>query len=174
MKRFTFLLLLATFATMASAEAQMNGVTPSQTPAGDSATDAAVAAMSTIKRPRADTPAPASGPAKPLEASLSKDEKGQSTTTTFASDSPKIYLQWSDAGATKGEKLRVVWIAESTAGSSTKNKKLTESAGTLPGPGSYGSFFLKEPAGGFAVGKYRVDLYENAKLAKTLKFTVTK
>jgi hypothetical protein len=163
MKRFTFLLVVATCVSLASVHAQ-------------SATDEAVSSISSIRRPTAATPAPgnASGPKKPLEASLSTDEKGKSPTTTFASNTPKIYLQWKDDSAVKGEKLRVVWFAEHAEGFSGRNKKLSEGTETLPGPGAFGLFYLPESSRGFPPGTYRAELFVAGKLAKTLPFTVTK
>jgi hypothetical protein len=164
MKRFTVLLLLAAFTTITSGYAQTN-----------SATDDAVSSISTIRRPSKATPTPAnaSGPKKPLEASLTKAKNDKNPTTAFATSIPQIYLQWEDDSAVKGEKLRVVWTEEEAAGK-TKNRKISEGEETMPGPGSVGSFFLSAPSGGFPAGKYRADLYEAGKLAKTLQFTVTK
>jgi hypothetical protein len=132
--------------------------------------------MNSISGIRRPTPAPGSSVAsgKPLAASLATDAKGNSPTTNFPSTIPKIYLAWTDGTGTKGEKLRVVWIAEDAAGISTKNKKLTEGSETLPGPGSVGTFYLPAPKGGFPVGKYRVEMYEDSKLAKTLRFSVVR
>ena len=170
MKRFTSLLLFATFAVVTSAGAQSKTA-----PSGGSATDEAVGSISGIKRPTS-TPAAAtaSGPKKGLLANLSKDEKGKELTTVFPASIPKIYLHFTDDSATKGENLKVVWIAESAAGISTKNKSLHEASEVMPGPGTFGTLNLSAPSGGLPVGKYRADLYEGGKLSKTLKFTVTK
>ncbi len=177
MKRITLLCLFATFTATTIGFAQ--APTPIRTtPTGNSATDDVVNQMGGIRRP---IPAPvaageakASGPKKPLEATLSTDDKGKSPTTTFAASTAKIYLHYQDDSAAKGEKLRAVWIAEDAAGFSTKNKKLNENSTILPGPGAYGSFFLPSSNGAFPVGKYRAELYDGDKLAKSLKFTVTK
>lgn len=162
MKRLTLLLCLATFAAVATSRAQM---------AEDSNS------ISGIKRPvpsaSATPAADTKGPKKPLEATLALDEKGKKTAMTFAASTPKIYLQWKDDSATKGEKIRAVWVAESAAPFS-KNQKLTENDQTLPGPGAFGSFFVPAPEGGFPVGKYHVALYEGDKLVKTLLFSVKK
>jgi hypothetical protein len=173
MKRFTSLLLLAAFTAIASAHAQMGGPSGS---GGGNATDDAVSSISQIRRPTTPTPAPAnqSGPKKPFEATLATDAKGKSPATVFAATTPKIYLLWKDDSAIKGEKLRAVWVGEDVVGMSSKNKKLTEGTETMPGPGANGDFYLPASSKGFPAGKYRVDLYEGTKLAKSLKFTVTK
>ena len=175
MKLIPSLLLLATLAVVTPLAAQQTpGTTPSP---GSNATDDVVNTMSGIKRPTqkpATTAVTSSGPKKGLEANLSRDEKGKEATSTFAASTPKIYLHFTDDSATKGEKLKAVWIAESAVGISTKNKKLTEVSETLPGPGAVGSFNLPAANNGFPVGKYRVELFEGSKLARTLKFTITK
>ena len=121
------------------------------------------------------TPVPASakttGPKKPLEGSLAKDEKGGRAGMTFAKADTKIYLLCKDVSGVKGDKVRVVWIAEETGGAFPKNKTLNDFTQTLSGPGQATSFFATVP-GGFPVGKYHADLYDGATLVKTLKFTV--
>ena len=158
MKPLLPLLVLATLAAVASSRGQAS--------LGDETT--------LLKRPTPPSAATASsGPKKPLEASLSSEEKGKSSassTTSFPTSTPKVYVHFTDEGATKGEKLRVTWIAEAAKGF-PKDKKLTENAGTLPGPGTFGTYYL--PVKGLPAGKYRMDLSENDKLAKSIAFTIT-
>lgn len=111
---------------------------------------------------------------KPLTATLGKDNTGKNSVTTFAPNDPKIYLVWKDDTGAKGDKVRIAWFAENTGGAVSKNKKLTEATQIVPGAGSFGSSYLLMPSGGFPVGKYRVDVYDGTKLAKSLKFVVTK
>ena len=122
------------------------------------------------------TPAKAAPPGekKPMAASLTKDDKGKEVTTAFTTADPKIFLQWSDPSATKGDKVSVSWFAEDTHGVFPKNKKVTESSQTAAGPGAYGSLYITAPSGGLPPGKYRADVYDGSKLAKSLKFTVAK
>ena len=107
----------------------------------------------------------------PLTASLAKDDKGKKPATVFSSTDPKIFLVWEDDSAAKGDKLRFVWYME---GGASKSKKLTESTSTLPGPGAYSATYIVMPVGGFPVGSYRAEVYNGAKLAKSLPFTVKK
>lgn len=134
-------------------------------------------ASSGIKRP---TPTPGAAAAttatskKPFEASLSSDEKGKSSArsaTSFPAATKKIYVHFEDDLAVKGDKLRVVWIAED-AKPYPKGKKITENASTMPGPGTIGSYYL--PADGLPAGKYDAQLSVNGKVVKDLKFAVTK
>ena len=164
MKLFASLLFLAAFAVAVPVHGQ--------DPTADD-----LYSISGIKRPTASpTPAGAAktapGPKKPLDAMLCKDKDGKSAAMTFA-PSETVYLHYMNDSATKGDKLRVSWVAEDAAGLS-KNKKLTENTQVMPGPGVAGNFYLPPAAGGFPVGKYHVDLYNGDKLAKSLKFTVKK
>ncbi len=116
------------------------------------------------------TAAKVAGPKKPLTAMLGKDSTGKGSTTTFASSDPSVYCVWKAETAMKGEKVRVAWYSEGG-----KDKKLTENTQAIPGAGSAGgSAHIEKPAGGFPVGKYRADVYDDGKLAKSLKFTITK
>jgi hypothetical protein len=131
--------------------------------------------ISGIRRPSSfnaasATPA-AAAPGKPLEAHLARDDKGKSPASAFPGATPKIYLAWTDGTATKGTKLRVVWIVDDAGAKFSKHKTLYENTMTLPGPVA-GVFYL--PAGGkLPPGKYHVQLFEDGKLAKTMLFTVT-
>ena len=122
------------------------------------------------------TPAKAAPPGekKPLEASLTRDDKGKEVTTAFTTADAKVFLQWRDPSAAKGDKINVAWIAEDTHGVFPKNKKVTESSQTAAGPGAYGSLYITAPSGGLPPGKYRADVYDGSKLAKSVKFTVAK
>ena len=131
---------------------------------------------SALRRP---TPAPQSsaapsGKKEPLTAALYKDDKGKESASVFTASDPQVYVKWIDGTGVKGDKVRVAWYAVDTGGAVSKNKKLTESTSTLTGDGQSGSSFIAAPKGGFPVGTYRVDVYDGAKLAKSLKFTVKK
>lgn len=125
------------------------------------------------------TPAPEasatpSAKKEPLTAALYKDEKGKESASVITTSDPQVYVRWSDGTGVKGDKVRVAWYAVDTGGVISKNKKLTESTVTLTGEGQSGSSFVQAPKGGFPAGTYRVDVYDGAKLAKSLKFTVKK
>ena len=118
----------------------------------------------------ASSSAAASGPRKPITASLGKDGSGKGSMTAFASSDPSIYCVWKAETGTKGEKVRVAWYSDGA-----KGKKLTENTQTIPGAGSIsGSAHIEKPATGFPAGKYRADVYDDGKLAKSLPFTITK
>ncbi len=140
--------------------------------AGDSPEPASFGDQYTALRRPTPKPGNAAAPKEkvPITASLSKDSAGKQGGTTFASSDPTVYCVWKAETGTKGEKVRVAWFSE--AG---KEKKITENTQTLPGTGSVsGSGHIEKPAGGFPAGNYRVEVYDDGKLAKSLKFTITK
>ena len=123
---------------------------------------------------RRATPKPDSSAAPkekvPITATLSKDGAGKQTATTFSSTDPAIFCVWKAETGVKGEKVRVAWYA--MAG---KDKPLTDSTQTIPSPGSIsGSGHIDKPAGGFAPGKYRAEVFDDGKMVKSLTFTVSK
>ena len=125
--------------------------------------------------PAASVAPSASKTKQPLTATLGKDNTGKANLTTFASSDPKIYLVWKAETGIKGEKVHIAWYAVDTGGAISKNKKLTEATQTIPATGSIsGSSYIEKPASGFPAGTYRVDVSDDGKLVKSLKFTVQK
>ena len=128
---------------------------------------------SRLNRTPSPTPASTAVKLQPLTAILAADGKGKDPASSFPVNTRKIFAVYSDGFAVKGDSLRFVWTAES-GGASAKNKPLYESKVTLPGPVGTSSSFVELSGSGFPVGKYRLDIYKNARLAKSLPFTVAK
>src|ERR1700726_3729652 len=93
-------------------------------------------------------------------------------TTTFATDTPKVFAMFKTVGVQKGDKIRGVWIAENVGSAAPANSKIDEKALTLEGDTDDGVFSLSKPTKGWPAGKYRLEIYANDKLATTVKFTV--
>jgi hypothetical protein len=108
---------------------------------------------------------------KLLHATLARDRNGEPT-TTFRSDSAKIYTFWKGNTLKAGDKIRAVWIAEGIGYTALKDAKITEASATAYKPDDNGSFALARPKGGWPAGKYRLELYVGDRLAETLKFTI--
>ena len=108
---------------------------------------------------------------KLLHATLARDRNGEPT-TTFRSDSAKIYTFWKDNTLKAGDKIRAVWIAEGIGYTALKDAKITEASATAYKPDDDGYFALARPKGGWPAGKYRLELYVGDRLAETLKFTI--
>jgi len=92
-------------------------------------------------------------------------------TTTFASNTPKLYAMFKTKGAKDGDKIRGVWFADDVGDAAPKGSKIDEKTLTAEGDTDDGMFSLSK-ADGWPVGKYRVDVYVNDELVTTAKFTI--
>lgn len=102
------------------------------------------------------------------DARLTKDREGNQSTTTFAPDNT-FYLQVTLANAPDSTKVKAAWTAVSVAGVEANTPlddvELTQGSGKL-------TFDLtnNQP---WPVGDYKVDIYLNDKLDRTLTFRVS-
>ena len=92
--------------------------------------------------------------------------------TTFESDTPELYAMFKKQGIKNGDKVRGVLIAEDVGNAAPANTKVLEPTLDLDGDTEDGEFNFSKPDNGWPVGKYRVEIYVNDKLADTVKFTV--
>ena len=95
-------------------------------------------------------------------------------TTSFAPDTPAVFALLQMEGVLKGDKLRVVWIADDVGEAAPAHTQIAEKAMTMEGVPNEGNFSCTKPAKNWPVGKYHVDIYANDKLMTTAKFTVEK
>ena len=93
-------------------------------------------------------------------------------TTTFATDTPKVFAMFKTVGAQNGDKIRGVWIAENVGSAAPANSKIDEKTLTMEGDTEDGALSLSKPTKGWPAGKYRLEIYANDKLATTVKFTI--
>ncbi len=98
-------------------------------------------------------------------AKLASDSAGTAETTTFAPDQT-FYLVVDLANAPSDTKVKAVWYSVDEAGAATQ---LAEKE--IVGSGSPISFNASN-SNGWPVGNYKVELYLNDKLDKTLEFMV--
>jgi len=92
--------------------------------------------------------------------------------TTFASNTPTLYAIFKTEGAKAGDKIRGVLIAEDVGDVAPANAKVLETILDMEGDTEAGDFSFSKPTNGWPVGKYRVEIYVNDKLATTAKFTI--
>jgi hypothetical protein len=97
-----------------------------------------------------------------------QDNKATDTVTAFApGDTFHLVVQL--ANAPDDTKVKVVWTAVDAGGGQIKDQKIDEKELTT---GSAPIDFTLVPSGTFPVGKYKVDLYLNSVLNKTIEFQV--
>jgi hypothetical protein len=89
----------------------------------------------------------------------------------FGTETPKVYISYILGDVPHTAVLKAVWIAEKLAGVQ-ENSKIAESkkAATY----NNGQFSYSKPTKGWPTGTYRVELYIDDKLEKTVKFKVAK
>jgi hypothetical protein len=92
--------------------------------------------------------------------------------TTFASNTPKLYAIFKTEGAKAGDKIRGVLVAEDVGDVAPANTKVLETILEMDGDTETGDFTFSKPTNGWPVGKYRVEIYVNDELATTAKFTI--
>lgn len=99
-------------------------------------------------------------------ATLTADPATGTETTTFTPDQT-FYCVVVLANAPDDTKVKAVWYTVDDAGTATKiaDKEIV-------GSGSPINFNASNNAGPWPVGKYKVEIYLNDKLDKTLEFTV--
>jgi hypothetical protein len=101
-------------------------------------------------------------------ATLSASESGSPATTTFTPDQGTFYLIAELANAPDDTKVKAVWTAVEAEGVDPNfeidQSELTSGSGTL-------TFNLSND-GLWPTGRYKVDLYLNDKLDRTLEFEV--
>ncbi len=98
---------------------------------------------------------------------MSADEEGNNRTTTFAPDAV-FYAQVDLRNASDDTKLKAVWTAVNVEGAEP-NTLINETETTS---GSAVLHFTLSNSNPWPAGTYKVDIYLEDKLAKTLEFTV--
>jgi hypothetical protein len=116
---------------------------------------------------------------------LAKDVKGNNfdpvdPTSTFPADQARIHLVVTVNNAPSDTKVKSVWIAVDVGNAAPANHQIGEFEWTVQGSRNvycnltrYGQVWPWVKDGVWAVGKYKVDIYLDGKLNKTLEYTIT-
>ena len=107
-----------------------------------------------------------------VEAIMTTGPDGKET-TTFTPDTPRLFALFKTKGASDGDKIRAVWIADDVGDEAPKGTKIDETTLKAEGDTDDGVFSLAKPINGWPVGKYHVEIYVNDELATKVKFTIT-
>ena len=121
------------------------------------------------------SPAPSSSPSpdKSIAAVLAREPTGEPT-TSFSTETPKIYVRWQGQVLNVGDKIRCVWIAEDVGKAAPSNYHVDEAVTTANESQTSGVFTLSKPKADWPEGKYRVEIYLGTQLVATLPFTIEK
>ena len=112
------------------------------------------------------------------QAVLAKDVTGDNfepvdPTSTFPVDQPVIHLVVTVANAPEDTKVKTVWTAVDVGDAAPANTKIDEVELTMDDSAN-AHFTLSSPSTGvWPAGKYKVDIYLNDKLDRTLEYTIT-
>ena len=112
------------------------------------------------------------------QAVLAKDVKGDTfepvePTSTFPTDQAVIHLVVTVANAPSDTKVKTVWTAVDVGDAAPANTKIDEAELAMNTSGN-AHFTLSAPNSGvWPAGKYKVEIYLNDKLDRTLKYTTT-
>ena len=109
---------------------------------------------------------------KKLSVGLSSDAVG-SFTTSYSTETPKIYARWQGHGLRPSASIRTVWIAENIGDVAPANYTIDEATATASIPDARGVFTLSKPDEGWAPGIYRVEFYVDDQLIDTIKLKIS-
>jgi PEP-CTERM motif len=93
-------------------------------------------------------------------------------TTTFATDTPKIYAIFKTKGISAGDEVQGALIAEDVGHAAAANTKVLEQKLSLNEDTDGGDSNFSKPTNGWPAGKYRLELYVNGEVVAKAKFTV--
>jgi hypothetical protein len=108
---------------------------------------------------------------KRLSVSFAKDQFGKAS-TTFSSDTPRIYVRWQGQRLRKGGKVKAVWIAENIGEDFPQDYKVDEASAAVESQNAHGIFTLARPEAGWAIGDYRVEFYVDDVLVERSKIKI--
>lgn len=108
--------------------------------------------------------------AKISDVKMAKDPDGTQPTTTYAQDEP-FYCVGALASAPDDTKVKAIWTAVEVDGVEP-NLNLGEKELTTGGADTFNFSYINEEGKIWPTGKYKVDLYLNDKLDRTLEFQV--
>ena len=112
------------------------------------------------------------------DAVLAKDIQGDTfepvdPTSTFPTDQAVIHLVVTVANAPADTKVKTVWTAVDVGDAAPANTQIDEAEVTMDASGKT-HFTLSVPNSGvWPAGKYKVEIYLNDKLDRTLEYTIT-
>ncbi len=121
--------------------------------------------------PSAQPSARTAPPDRPFEASISTSTVG-APMDVISANALQIIARWRVHREIGNAKVRVVWIAEDTAGLVPADYKIDEATAVATPPESVGTFTLSRPADGWAAGRYRVEFYVQDALVATARVII--
>jgi hypothetical protein len=110
---------------------------------------------------------------KKISVTLAKERFGK-VTTTFSSDTPRIYARWQGHRLSENAKVGVVLIAENIDEDFPPDYKVDEASVIAESPTAHGVFTLSRPEEGWIPGDYRVEFYVDDVFVEAVKLKIAK
>ncbi|MGA7673026.1 MAG: hypothetical protein WBW04_21595 [Nitrolancea sp.] len=117
------------------------------------------------------TPTPTDQVKSVLASDVTSEYAPIDPTSTFSTDSSKVYLAFTTVDLSADSTLSAVWIAEKVDADVSSNYVIDHADLKVSGSQA-GVFSLSSPTAGFPKGDYRVDLYLNGTLIGSFPFKV--
>ena len=117
------------------------------------------------------TPTPTAQVKAVLASDVTSEYAPVDPTSTFSTDSAKVYLTFTTTDLPDASTLTAVWVAEKVDADVSPNYVIDHADLKVSGSQA-GDFSLSSPTAGFPTGNYRVDLYLNGTLIGSFAFTV--
>jgi hypothetical protein len=114
--------------------------------------------------------------AKITQAVMATDVQGDNfdpvgVTDAYPADQPEFHAVVTVANAPSDTQLKAVWVAVDVGSAAEPNSTIDETQLSVEGSRNV-DFTLTPNAGGWPSGKYKVDIYLNDKLDRSLTFSV--
>jgi hypothetical protein len=110
---------------------------------------------------------------KKISVTLAKERFGKMT-TTFSSDTARIYARWQGHRLSENAKVGVVLIAENIGEDFPPDYKVDEASVIAESPTAHGVFTLSRPEDGWIPGDYRVEFYVDDVFIDAVRLKIAK
>jgi len=110
---------------------------------------------------------------KKISVTLANDRFGRPT-STFSSNTPRIYARWRGHRLRQNAKLRAVWIADNLGPDFPPDYKIDEASAIVETPTANGVFTLSRPEDGWVPGDYRLEVYVDDVFVDAVKLKILK
>jgi hypothetical protein len=90
--------------------------------------------------------------------------------SNISPQTPEVFARFTLADVPPGSQLRAVWIAEQAAGIPSGYVLGETTSSDVGGTQNQGAFLHARPPNGWPTGSYRVDLYLNGELERSIGF----
>ncbi|CAN5552460.1 hypothetical protein BH18VER1_BH18VER1_16470 [soil metagenome] len=119
------------------------------------------------------SPQPSTPPAPPeIQLEVATEREGEPV-TQLLSEAPNVFVRWAGKNLPLNAIVRVAWVAEDVGDVAPPNFIVDDTETTVTQPEYGARFTLSRPKDGWAEGRYRVDLYIDELVIKSVGVVIT-